>query len=186
MTQKIWIIGDLNFTASPWGPDKTAAEREEAFFIQYNDVVGIGDIIIFLGNIATKETVYWLQRLSELPGSKALFLGDKDKNRPKWYSKFGFESIVDFNESRILQTKYGNVLVSHLPAFNTEGMRIAPNLHGLVAKFGRVFDRNNCILSIHGHTMGQGKLYPRTYDVSHYTPMVKNLDQILHEKFNGF
>jgi len=183
MTNKIWVIGDLNFEHTPWGPDKQAAEREEAFFIQYNDVVRKNDIAIFLGNIAVKDTVYWLKRLQELPGSKALFLGDKDKNRSKWYGKFGFDVLVEFNDSRVIPTSVGNVLVSHLPAFNTEGMNISPNLHGLVAKFGRAFDRNNCILSVHGHTLGSGKTSHRTYDVSAPIPMVKNLDQIIHEKF---
>jgi len=189
MTNKVWLVGDLYLDKSPWKDIKepaSSASREEEFFIQYNDIVSEGDVSVFFGNVATADVAYWLGRIGELAGTKILLLGDQDKNRPKWYNKFGFKMVVPFNESLIFEAEnYGKVLFSHLPAYASVGHRVERKYHGLMNKHGRTFENSGCILNVHGHTLGTGAETHRTYDVNNSFPMVSipSLDQVLSLKF---
>ena len=189
MKNKVWLVGDLYLDKSPWKDIKEGtsdASREEEFFIQYNDLVADDDAVVFFGNIAVSDVAYWMGRISNLAGNKVLLLGDQDKNRPKWYSKFGFKMVVPFNESLIFDAEnYGKVLLSHLPAYAAVGYRVERKYHGLMNKHGRTFENSGCILNVHGHTLGTGEETHRTYDVNNSYPVVRipSLDQVLAAKF---
>ena len=187
MTDKVWLVGDLYLDTSPWKEMKdpaTSAEREEAFFTQHNDLVAPKDVVVFFGNIASSNVAYWLGRVNELAGTKILLLGDQDKNRPKWYNKFGFKMVVPFNESLIFEDgMYGKVLFTHLPAYASVGHRVDRKYHGLMGKHGRTFENSSCVINIHGHTLGTGAETHRTYDTSSQPIRMLSLDQVLDLKF---
>jgi calcineurin-like phosphoesterase family protein len=183
----VWLVGDLYLDKSPWKDIKEgtdSAVREENFFTNYEDVVGSNDVAVFLGNLAIGEVAYWMNRIGKLPATKILLLGDQDKNRPKWYNKFGFKMVVPFNESLTFQDEaYGKVLFSHLPAFAAVGQQVDKKYYGLMNKHMRTFENSSCVLNIHGHTMGTGEESHRTFDASRRVPNILTLKQILDLKF---
>lgn len=185
MNANAWFIGDLHLSEDTWKSKATHSE-EEKFFIEYNDVVGKDDIAVFLGNVCRMNTAYWFNRIAELPGQKALFLGPLERNRPKWYEKFKFDFIVPFNEASITRHAMGNILISHLPAFHASG-EVDKKYFGLVNKFGRLYDHNSCILNIHGHTFSSNtaQVTHRAFNVSSYKNRVISLAQIMDYKFKN-
>lgn len=183
----VWMVGDLYLDKSPWKDAKEGtnnAKREEEFFTQHEDVVGKDDVTVFFGNVAVSDVAYWMGRLGELPGGKILLLGDQDKNRSKWYQKFGFRMVIPFNESLVFHhPEIGKVLLSHLPAFSAVGHAMDRKYTGLMGKHSRTFENSSCVLNIHGHTLGTGTEDHRSFDVSNRELTLLNLEQIIHLKF---
>lgn len=185
--ENVWLVGDLNLDKSCWKDVKDGtnnASREEAFFIQHNDVVKKNDVTVFFGNIAVNDVAYWAARIGELPGGKILLLGDNDKNRTKWYQKFGFRMVIPFNESLVFHHDLiGKILMTHLPAFSSVGHSMDRKYVGLMGKHARTFENSSCIFNIHGHTLGSGIEDHRSFDVSSKEPNVIGLKQVISLKF---
>ena len=134
----------------------------------WSNVVFEEDVIFLLGNIAVSNKSFWFNELKQFPGRKVLFLGDLESNRPNWYEKFGFETIIPFNQTRVMRYTYGNIMFSHLPAYESVQASYEPGKYlGLVNKFNREFDSSSCIMNIHGHTNGKAQERDNTIDVSY-------------------
>ena len=178
MENKIWFISDLHLDTKP----------PTDLFNEWAKVVGKDDGVVVVGNVALNNKTFWFSQIQKLPGDKVLFCGNLETNRIKWYHKFGFSGVVAFNESKILPSKYGSILVSHLPAAESVLVAGDTKFRGLVRKLEDSMDVSSCVLNIHGHNQGKGQDRHNTFDVSYRPdvagPKLLNLDQILHLKFN--
>ena len=178
MNKKIWFVSDLYLDNRP----------PTDLFDEWAKVVGKDDGVVVLGNVAVDNKTFWFSQIQKLPGDKVLFCGNLETNRIKWYHKFGFSGVVAFNESKILPSKYGSILVSHLPASESVLVVADTKFRGLVRKLEEAMNLNSCVLNIHGHTRGLGEDRHNTFDVSYRPdapgPKLLNLDQILQLKFN--
>jgi len=112
--KRTWIAGDLRFAKPEKGPDG----RELNFFHEWESAVGKDDMVLLLGNVAEENVAHWFRRVSDMPGSKVLLLGQLERNRPGWYAKFGFKDIIPFNECLIYQHWFGPIMFSHVPAYS--------------------------------------------------------------------
>lgn len=178
MNKKIWFLSDLYLENKP----------PTDLFDEWAKVVRKDDGVVVLGNVAVDNKTFWFTQIQKLPGDKVLFCGNLETNRIKWYHKFGFSGVVAFDESKILECKYGNVLVSHLPASESVATLAGTKYKGLVRKLERIMDNSSCVLNIHGHTQGRSQDRHNTFDVSYRPdvsgPKLLNLEQILQLKFN--
>lgn len=173
---KIWAISDLMLDANP----------PFELFREWKASVSSKDSVLLMGNVAVNHKAFWFNQIKELPGEKVLFCGEQETNRTKWYEKFGFGTVVPFNETKIILCSYGPILLSHLPAYESVAAKLGTKFGGLSRKFNRVFDLNSCILNIHGHTQGKGEERHNTFDVSYRQDAGQKLlnhDQILELKF---
>ena len=173
---------------------------EERWFTAAHNILSKNSTLFLLGDIAFAKQAYWFNRLSELPGEKVLVCGNHDRNRENWYKKWGFRKVVPFGDLMYLKlelgknetintpvTYYGNILLSHVPAFESVGTAYDQRFQGLMRKGERWFNRSSCILNIHGHTHGKGADDHRTMDVGIDVigEQVISLAQILAMKFPG-
>lgn len=178
MNKKIWFISDLMLDQRP----------PTELFNEWSKVVGKDDGVAILGNVAVDNKAFWFEQIGKLPGEKVLFCGNLETNRIKWYHKFGFSGVVPFDETKLLKCKYGNVLISHLPAFETVVANTDTKYRGLIRKFEKMMDVNSCVLNIHGHVQNKGNEKHNTWDVSYSPslegfPLLLNMDQIVEYKF---
>lgn len=195
--RRVWFASDLLCGSNDLDRPQNF---ENQFFEACENLILKDDILCILGNIVP-QSVYvqdtsvllkenkageWCKRIKGLSGEKILLLGNYDKYRIQWYYRFGFKTVVPFGDSLIIRSPYGNALISHLPAF--ESVLSSYNntkFLGLSRKLNRIFDRNSCILNIHGHTLGHANENHRTIDVSleaiNCTPIL--FDQLLEVKF---
>ena len=202
-TDKMWFCADLHFghkfmlRPNHNGVALRKQGYEERILEAWYDTVGKDDTVFILGDTAFTAVAYWFQRLSEMPGKKVLFIGNHDKNRPDWYTKFNFSMVVPFDNYVIFPldlwedgkgvTKYGKVMLSHLPAFASVATPFDAKFRGLMGKFEKAFNNSSCILNIHGHLHGKGAEKHNTMDV---TPEVigeqlVSLAQIIQVKFKN-
>lgn len=163
------------------------AGYEERFFEAANAVVKQNDILCILGDIAFSNVSYWFTRLSSLPGRKIVLLGNHDKNRLRWYMKFGFSDIIPFGHSKLYRHDLGNMLLTHVPAFESVLTTYDNRFIGLSKKHNKEFDASSCILNLHGHTHGKAIERHNTFDCSleaiNYIPI--SIDQIIERKFKS-
>ena len=189
----IWFISDILFGDSYQYPPDEESDKfrmnnsHEQLLIHWNDVVSKNDIVCLLGNIAINNLNYWYSRIQHLPGNKMLWLGEKDKNRLKWYYKFGFSDVVKFGKSTLLRYSLGNILISHIPMEESLLVKAGQTkFKGLANKHRREYDASSCILNIHGHTKGMTEETHRTFDASlkAWNPRLYLLDSIMEEVLN--
>lgn len=197
MKHKVWFASDLHLghklLSYPNHKDGTPREGgplrqpgyEEKFLKAWHDIVGKDDVICLLGDMAFSNVAYWFARMQELPGKKFLLLGNHDKNRLSWYEKWGFEEVVPFGTSQFIRYDLGNILLTHVPAFESVLTTYDDRFKGLAKKHEKEFDGSSCILNIHGHTHGLAKENHKTFDVSleciDYAPI--ELEQVIERKF---
>lgn len=86
----------------------------ELILHNWQETVREDDDIIHLGDVAAD--VRWMQRIKDLPGRKALVLGDRDKFSQDTYRKVGF-TFIEQGEATI---NLGNmwILLSHKPNYD--------------------------------------------------------------------
>lgn len=179
MDKKFWFVSDLML----------GQENCADIFDCWNNVVYDDDVIFLLGNIAAYNKSYWFGELNHLPGRKVLFLGALETNRPQWYSKFDFEEVVPFNQTRTLQHTLGKIMLSHLPVYESVQAANDGKFMGLIRKFNHEFDMSSCILNIHGYTNGKGNERSNTIDVGHgciggNLPNLEMIIQKMKDKYN--
>jgi len=197
MSDTTWVLGDLHLGHQALLTGFNGVTRpkgwEHIIFKAWDACVRPNDTVILLGDVAVGGVKYWFERLSGLPGHKVLVMGNRERNRPQWYTRFGFERVVPFNSALLRQApaKYshlGDVMFTHVPAFPTVlrpeyDMRYS----GLSRKFERIFSATSPILNIHGHTHGAGNEDHRTFDagvdVVGYAP--RKLEQIMEVQFGS-
>ena|SRR3990167_956922 len=202
---KIYFISDLhlghNLMTQPRTDGTTFRKQghEERILKAWSHIVKPTDHVYMLGDIAMTKVSYWFSRIKELPGTKHLVCGNHDQNRAKWYLKY-VDTVSLFGELNYLKlelganevtdppiTYWGNILLSHVPAFESVGTAYDSRFQGLMRKGETWFHRASCLLNIHGHTHGKGAEKHNTIDigidaVGEY-PI--SLEQILHVKFPG-
>lgn len=183
---KIWLASDLHLDHKLL-TDKVGTRKhgyEEEFFKAWKDCVFKDDVVVLLGDIAFRKQSYWFNRIKEAPGSKILLMGNHDKNRESWYSKW-VDKVIPFGQSLVFPHEWGNILLTHVPAFPAVAPVGDDRYLGLMGKHEREFNANSCILNLHGHTHGQGRENHRTFDCS--LEVIGNqlvtLTQILDVKF---
>lgn len=215
-TKKIWFASDLHLghkamilprgsTPSKFSQPENIGEftsfrkpgYEERFLDAWDQIVKKDDTIYLLGDLAFARQSYWLGRISEMPGDKILVKGNHDQNRDKWYEKFGFAEVHPFGEYILLklwlgknendEAYYGNVMLTHVPAFVGVGTSYDSRYQPMMARFEKWFNRSSCILNIHGHTHGKAQekhnTFDATLDVIGEAPI--RFDQILDRVFNN-
>lgn len=186
-TSRTWLASDLHLGHRGL-MDKGVRPLgyEEKFLEAWRHVVRKEDTIILLGDIAFSTQSYWFSRLQEMPGNKVLVLGNHDRNRLPWYKKWGFELVVPFDSQLVLVHEYGNVLLTHIPAFESvlssyDNTRFV----GMSRRLNKIFNVNHCVLNIHGHTHGSATETNQSVDVSleaiNYAPIMFN--QVMDDKF---
>lgn len=186
ITTKTWVISDLELDNEVLIRHKIRPPQyEEDLFRMWESSVAPSDYVCLLGNIAENRHTYWFSRIKNSPGKKILFLGDKDKNRLKWYYKFGFEKVEPFGYCLLYTHTYGDIMLSHMPAFTSVIPPFSERHAQAIDKLQKIFDHNSCILNIHGHTMGKGNESHKTFDCSLDVlgPQLVTIDQILAHKF---
>jgi len=173
---KLWVCSDL----------RLGEQNQAELFQCWNDCVFDDDVVFLLGNIAITNKSFWFSEIQKLQGRKVLFLGDLETNRPNWYEKFDFETIVPFNQTRILKYKHGNIMLSHLPAYESVQVSYEPNKYlGLIKKFNREFDGSSCIVNLHGHTQGKAVERNNTIDVGSVRNLLLTLEQFVETKHDN-
>lgn len=197
----VWFISDLHLSHRAM-IDKGLRKvgYEERWFKAANNILNEDSILIFLGDIAFGKQAFWFEKISQLPGHKILVCGNHDRNRENWYRKWGFIKVVPFGELMYLKleigrnelteppvTYWGNILLSHIPAFESVGTAYDQRFQGLMRKGERWFARSSSILNVHGHTHGNGAEDHRTIDVGMDVigEQVISLAQIVQLKFPG-
>lgn len=187
---KIWFAGDLNFGEKDVDPISYEIKPklyEWNFLHACREMVADRDYIVFLGNIALTEQAKWFEEVKQLPGNKVFLLGNKDRNRHKWYYKWGFSTVVPFNESLILnEGTYGNILLSYIPSSPVVIEGYSNKYLGLAEKHRKTFDVNSCVLNVHAHTRSFGKERHNTFDASvdniNWVPI--EMEQVYAKVFN--
>lgn len=172
----LWFISDLML-------DKQAPK---ALFDEWDHSIRKTDGVVLLGNIALSNKAFWFNEIKNMPGDKMLFCGPLETNRPKWYEKFGMREVIPFGETKLWLSRYGNILLSHFPAFESVAPKIENKFRKYVRKTHQEFDLNSCVLNIHGHTQGLGNEKHNTFDVSLIHgdgQKILNEEQILQLKF---
>lgn len=184
--KKIWLASDLHLDHKILTDRLGSRKRgfEEEFFSAWNSCVLKDDVVVLLGDIAFRRQSYWFNRIKEAPGSKILLLGNHDKNRATWYSKW-VDDVTPFGQSKIFKHEYGNILLTHVPSFPSVAPEGDDRFHGLMGKHEREFNNASCILNLHGHCHGRGREKHNTFDCS--LEVIGNapvmLEQILEVKF---
>ena len=197
--QKVWIASDLHLGHAmlTWPNHKDGTPREggalreagyeEKFLQAANDIVMPNDILCFLGDMAFSNVAYWFTRICSLPGKKMLILGNHDQNRIKWYQKFGFMDVIPFGQSRVYRHELGNILLTHIPAFEDVLTSYDARYIGQAKKHNNEFEASSAILNIHGHTHGKAKERHNTFDASleciNYAPI--SIDMIVDAKLKS-
>lgn len=186
--QKIWLASDTHFGHKKiLDFTKRTEGFEERFLTAWDNIVGSNDVVMLLGDIAWGKVSYWFGRLREMPGQKVLLMGNHDRNKPKWYSKF-VDRVVPFNESLLHRYEpYGNIMFTHIPAFPSVLTSYDERFLGLSHKFNRQFDTSSCILNVHGHTHGVANERHNTIDVSLDVigEQLVTIDQVFNQKFKS-
>jgi calcineurin-like phosphoesterase family protein len=186
ITTKTWVISDLELDNEVLIRHKIRSSGyAEAIFKAWNSCVSSSDYVCLLGNVAEGRHSYWFSRIQELPGKKILFLGDKDRNRIKWYYKFGFEKVEPFGYCLLYRHEFGNIMLSHMPALSGVISPFSERHATAIQNLNKIFDYNSCILNIHGHTLGKGKETNKTFDcsVDVIGEQLVTIDQIIEHKF---
>lgn len=187
---KVWLCSDLMLSLDPKQREKFKPRLKKKhhidLFYMWESAVSKDDAVVIFGNVAGTHQVDWHSQIKELPGRKLLFISEFETNRPSWYKKFNYESIVPFGEALTVEYEpYGNILLSALPAFHS----VLGNdfFFNTIRKIERAFDVNSCVLNIHGYTNGKGKETSKTFDacISANNNMLLTLDQIVDLKFKG-
>lgn len=180
--RKIWFCSDLLLGAEESTRDKG---YEQYFFNAWSHSVRKNDVVCILGNVALRNVVKSFETIAALPGLKTLVMGPEDKNKPYWYQKFGFVQIIPFGRSTIMRHEYGNILLTHVPAYAGCFNNQPTKLLDVSAKHEQEMRHNSAILNIHGHMLGQGAERHNTVDVSleaiAFAPV--ELGQITQRKF---
>ena len=177
----VWFASDLHLehaAMTQCRPDGTTWRKpgyEERFFSACNQLIKQDDVFFLLGDIAFSRLSYWFHRIQKLPGHKVLVCGNHDKNRENWYRKFGFSMVIPFGnfyylrlllkDTQVGTADYGNIILSHVPTFESVGTAYDDRFQGLMRKGERWFNRASCILNLHGHTHGFGAEKHNTFDV---------------------
>jgi calcineurin-like phosphoesterase family protein len=201
MIDRVWLAAELHL-----GNRDVKRERhihfERRFFEAWDHSVRKKDVVVLLGNIATgtmdpqlrydekkkASKVYWLSKIQEMPGEKLLILGTEDRNRIRWYYRFGFRNIIPYHDSLIFPHPKGPMMLSHLPAFET-AIPGDTRYGGIIRNLNKVFTNKSCVFNFHGYCRGRNLQHQkglRTFDVSleciNYMPIL--LDQAIELKVN--
>ena len=188
----VWICSDIHLghklMTAPTSPEHKILREvgyEEKFFEAANACVMPHDILCILGDVAFSNVSYWFTRIKQLNCRKVLLLGNHDKNRIKWYEKFDFLEIVPFGHSKIFRHELGNILLTHIPAFESVLTSYDERFLGLARKHNKEFEASSCILNIHGHCHGKATERHNTFDASleciNYMPV--KIEQIIERVF---
>ncbi len=169
---KIWIVADLHLGHRRLcdGSMDNHFRRpnfEWRGFEAWDAVVGTKDIVYILGNVSYGSPRRWFEHLKSRPGEKVLVCGDRETKHWSWYKRAGMRYVIEQGAWAVLNTDYGSVMLSHLPAFPSvltqqEDMRWKKQADTL----GRGFSYGSHVLNIHGHTMGLGMEDHRSEDAS--------------------
>jgi calcineurin-like phosphoesterase family protein len=189
MNKKIYFCSDLYLGLSEARRESPSRDREfqDHFLTAWSHVVKNNDVIVILGNLAVGREARYFHTIAKLPGKKCVLLGPEDKQPLGWYNRWGFQMLLPFGRSTVMRHDYGNLLLSHIPAyaecFNNQPSRFMD----FQRKHEQEMDRNSAILNIHGHTLGAGKERHNTIDVSleatAFAP--RELASIIEEKFKS-
>jgi calcineurin-like phosphoesterase family protein len=189
LKKKIYFCSDLFLGLAEsklTSPDREP-EFEEYFIEAWSHVVKEPDVIVILGNVAVRRHDRYFHKLTALPGKKCLLLGPEDKQPWGWYERWGLQMLLPFGRSTVMRHDYGNILLSHIPAYAECFNNVPSKFMGLQRKHEREMDKNSAILNIHGHTLGLGKERHNTVDVSleavAFAP--RELESIIEEKFKS-
>ncbi len=185
--KKIYFCSDLLLGAEGNLNPPRDREFEQYFIDAWSHIVKDHDVIVVLGNIAVKREAKYFHTIAKLPGKKCFLLGPADIQPWGWYKRWGLQMLLPFGQSTVMRHEYGNLLLSHIPAyaecFNNQPTKYA----GLQRKHEREMDKNSAVLNIHGHTLGAGKERHNTVDVSleatAFAP--RELESIVAEKFKS-
>lgn len=106
-------------------PFETIDEHDQALIKNWNSVVADGDLVWHLGDLLFKRDREWL--LSHLNGTKFLILGNHDKFKPEFYSKY-------FARVRGASKFDRDIICTHYPVHTCQFPRYILNVHGHLHK----------------------------------------------------
>lgn len=104
------MLGDASMCQRHGRP----AGFSELILRNWQEMVHDDDDIIHLGDVAADTR--WLKRIEEMPGRKALVMGDRDKFRQDTYLKAGFTFIEQGETTINIDDMW--ILLSHKPSYD--------------------------------------------------------------------
>lgn len=192
MVSRVWLAAELHLGNRDVKKNRSI-NFERNFFEAWDQCIRKKDTVVLLGNIATgtmdpmlrydekkmTSKVYWLSKIQNMPGDKLLILGTEDKNRMRWYYRFGFKNIIPFHDSLVFPHPKGPMMLSHLPAFEEVGDN---RYSGMIRNLNRVFEKTKCVFNFHGgfNTQKSSRTLNVSLENTNFIPIL--LDQAIDLK----
>jgi len=176
-----WHEGVISYSARPFA---NVEEMNAALIKNWNDKVGMHDLVFVLGDMVFGGTTKWKEILEQLHGNIVLVMGNHDfinyKNNLGPY----FEAVV---QQLYLNIDGRSVYLNHYPFLCYGGSYRKIDKNAVYQLHGHVHSGPNCDI---GRDLPRlVNCFPYQYDVgvdnNNYTPVSWNeVDKIIHEQYD--
>jgi len=168
---KTFLIGDTHFwhsniinfktaDGSPLRPYSSVEEMNEALIKNWNSVVGAGDKVYHLGDVAFKNSHSVSSIFPRLNGEKVLIKGNHDILKPSLYLQF-FKDIRAYHQ-------LDKILLAHIPVHPDSMSRWRGQIHG----------------HVHNNSLKDKRFYNVSVEAINYTPIEFGVIREHYEKLD--